>query len=63
MDENGNVNIYDATAVLDYMATPSLLDTNVKKFIADVDYNGAINIYDATAVLDVMTGVAPGAAQ
>ena len=56
VDGDGNINIADVTALIDYL----LAGGNVNEFNADVDGDGSINIADVTALIDyLLTGNYP----
>jgi Leucine-rich repeat (LRR) protein len=52
VDGNGNVNISDVTALIDYLLSGNASGINVSA--ADCDQNGAINISDVTALIDYL---------
>ena len=53
VDGDGNINIADVTALIDYL----LAGTEVNEYNADVDGDGNINIADVTALIDyLLTG-------
>lgn len=52
VDGNGNVNISDVTALIDYLLSGNA--SNIQLDNADVDDNGNINISDVTALIDIL---------
>ena len=49
VDENGKVNVRDATTIQKSLAKIVTLSENAK-MLSDVDFSGAVNVRDATAI-------------
>ena len=59
VNEDGIVNIIDATTVQKYLASLLTL-TDTQKKLADVDSNGTVNIIDATTIQKHLAGIETG---
>ena len=58
-NEDGIINVMDATSVQKYLAgLSSLSDTGM--YLADVDSNGIVNIMDATTIQKYLAGLETG---
>ena len=53
-DDNGKINILDASLIVDYVLNPAVEGINLDA--ADIDNNGKVNILDASAIVDVVLG-------
>ena len=58
-DEDGKVNVKDATAIQKHTAGIAILDV-IGRELADVDENGSVNVKDATAVQKWTAGIETG---
>lgn len=58
-DENGSVNVKDATAIQKHAAGIITL-TDTGRALADVDENGSVNVKDATAIQKWLAGIETG---
>ena len=53
-NEDGKINILDASLIVDYVLTPASVVINL--LAADINGDGKVNILDASAIVDIVLG-------
>lgn len=59
VNNEGGVDVLDATSVLEVAVAGFGDMTDAQKFLADVDGSGAIDVLDATTILEIIIGAVP----